>query len=83
MADPLELTGAGHGQPADGPRRGALPRRLLRHHLPLALASGVALVLFMNVPFFDANRYSPPGAIFTEGIKGAFPDGGGTGAPNG
>jgi sulfoxide reductase heme-binding subunit YedZ len=43
----------------------------------------VALVLFMNVPFFDANRYSPPGAIFTEGIKGAFPDGGGTGAPNG
>jgi hypothetical protein len=33
---------------------GDLRRRLLRHHVPLALASAVVLVLFMTVPPFDA-----------------------------
>jgi DMSO/TMAO reductase YedYZ heme-binding membrane subunit len=30
-------------------------RRLLRHHLPLALASAAALVVFMTVPTFDVS----------------------------
>ncbi len=32
-------------------------RRLLLHHLPLALASAAVLVLFMSLPLFDASRY--------------------------
>jgi sulfoxide reductase heme-binding subunit YedZ len=43
-------------------------RRLLRHHLPLALASAFALILLMALPTFDASRY-PIGDIFS----GAFP----------
>ena len=37
---------------------GDLRRRLLRHHLPLALASAGVLLAFMTVPRFDANRYA-------------------------
>lgn len=59
-------------QPRTG---GDLRRRLLRHYLPLALVSAGALVLFMNVAFFDANRYPPPGNIMTKGISGASPSG--------
>jgi sulfoxide reductase heme-binding subunit YedZ len=47
---------------------GSLPRRLVRHHLPLALASGVVLVLFMGLPAFDANRYA-----HVDILSGAFP----------
>lgn len=49
--------------------------RLLRHYMPLTVASVAALVVLMNVPFFDANRYPPPPDIFAEGAKGAFPTG--------
>jgi sulfoxide reductase heme-binding subunit YedZ len=44
-------------------------RRLLRHHLPLALASAVVLGLFVGLPPFDANRY-PHVDIFS----GVFPE---------
>ena len=47
---------------------GDLGRRLLRHHLPLALASALALILLMALPAFDASRY-PVGDIFS----GALP----------
>jgi methionine sulfoxide reductase heme-binding subunit len=47
---------------------GDVRRRLLRHHLPLALASAVVLVLFMAVPRFNANVY-PHADLFS----GAFP----------
>jgi len=52
------------------PSRGSgdLRRRLVRHHVPLALASGVVLLLFMTVPRFDASKYTQ-GNIFT----GTFP----------
>lgn len=40
-----------------GRTSGDFARRLIRHHTPLALASGVVLLLFMTVPPFDANRY--------------------------
>lgn len=53
---------------------GAMRRRLLRHYLPLALGTAGALAALVSVPFFDANRYPPPGAIFAEGAKGAWPD---------
>jgi methionine sulfoxide reductase heme-binding subunit len=43
---------------------GDLRRRFLRHHVPLALASAVVLVLFMTVPPFDATY--PPGNLFTD-----------------
>jgi hypothetical protein len=47
---------------------GDLRRRLLRHHLPLALASAAVLVLFMSLPRFDANVY-PHADLFS----GTFP----------
>lgn len=47
---------------------GDLRRRLLRHHVPLALASAVVLVVFMYLPLFDANVY-PHADIFS----GTFP----------
>jgi sulfoxide reductase heme-binding subunit YedZ len=37
---------------------GNLRRRVLRHHVPLALASGAVLVLLMGLAPFDANRYA-------------------------
>lgn len=43
---------------------GDLGRRLLLHHVPLALASAVLLVVFMGLPRFDANAY-PHGDIFS------------------
>jgi sulfoxide reductase heme-binding subunit YedZ len=48
--------------------RGNMRRRLLRYHLPAAVASAVVVLLFMNVPPFDANRY-PHVDIFS----GSFP----------
>jgi sulfoxide reductase heme-binding subunit YedZ len=41
-----------------------LRRRFLRHHVPLALASAVVLMLFMTVPPFDAT--ASPGNLFTD-----------------
>lgn len=35
-------------------------RRLLRHHLPLALASAIAFVVFVNLPLFNASRPTHP-----------------------
>jgi sulfoxide reductase heme-binding subunit YedZ len=48
--------------------RGDLRRRLVRNHLPLALASAAVLLLFMSLPRFDANVY-PHADLFS----GAFP----------
>jgi sulfoxide reductase heme-binding subunit YedZ len=47
-----------HGtRPLTEPRTSrGLRRRLLRHYLPLALASAVVLVLFMTLPRFDSGR---------------------------
>jgi sulfoxide reductase heme-binding subunit YedZ len=59
---------------SDAPAR-SLRRRLLRHYVPLVLGSGAAVALFLNLSFFDANRYPPPGDIFAEGVEGALPDG--------
>jgi sulfoxide reductase heme-binding subunit YedZ len=56
--------------------RGDLRRRLVRHYLPIALGSSLALVVFMNLPVFDANRYPHAAEIFTEGIKGVWDSGG-------
>jgi DMSO/TMAO reductase YedYZ heme-binding membrane subunit len=38
---------------------GDLRHRFLRHHVPLALGSTVVLVLFMTLPTFNANKYTP------------------------
>ena len=43
-------------------------RRLLRHHLPLALASALVLVLVLSLPRFDSSTYTQ-GDIFS----GTFP----------
>jgi sulfoxide reductase heme-binding subunit YedZ len=43
-------------QPLGG-SRGDWRYRILRFHVPLALASGLVLSLFLMLPFFDANRY--------------------------
>jgi len=69
-------TSGEHGR-TQGPKAAGsdLRRRLLRHYAPLVLASGAALAVFMNVSFFDANRYPPPADIFTEGARAAIPDG--------
>ena len=46
-------------RPLTEPRtRRGLRRRLLRHYLPLALVSGLVLVLFMTLPRFDATDYA-------------------------
>jgi methionine sulfoxide reductase heme-binding subunit len=45
-----------------------LRRRLLRHHLPLALASAAVLVLFLTLPHFDPSK-SAQADIFS----GTFP----------
>jgi DMSO/TMAO reductase YedYZ heme-binding membrane subunit len=47
---------------------GDLRRRLLLHHVPLAFASAAVLLLFMNLPLFDANT-QPHADIFS----GTFP----------
>lgn len=51
-----------------------LRRRMVRHYLPLAGATFGVLAVLVSVPFFDANRYPPPGDIFVEGARGAVPD---------
>jgi sulfoxide reductase heme-binding subunit YedZ len=51
-----------------------LRRRLLRHHLPLALASAVVLVLFLSLPRFDASKYAQ-GDIFSGTFPRDFPAG--------
>jgi sulfoxide reductase heme-binding subunit YedZ len=51
-----------------------LRRRLLRHHLPLAVASGVVLVLFLTVPSFDASKYAQAD-IFSATFPREFPAG--------
>lgn len=55
-----------------------LRRRLIRHYLPIAAASAVGLVVFMNVSFFNANRYPPPMDIMVEGLSGAIGEQGGS-----
>ena len=55
-----------------------LRHRVLRHYLPIALASSVALVVFMNLPYFNVNRYPPPMDIMVEGLSGAIGEQGGT-----
>jgi methionine sulfoxide reductase heme-binding subunit len=57
-----EPLGAGRG----------LRRRLLLHHVPLAIASVVVLVLFMSLPFFDVSMHSR-----ADVASGAFPHRGG------
>jgi sulfoxide reductase heme-binding subunit YedZ len=72
---PSEL---GDSVPARGAERrppGDTRRRLVRHYLPIAAASSLVLVAFMNLPFLDANRYPHVADIFTEGIKGAWDSG--------
>jgi sulfoxide reductase heme-binding subunit YedZ len=51
-----------------------LGRRLLRHYLPLAVGSGVVLLLFMTLPRFDSSNYSP-GDIFSGTFPKDFPAG--------
>lgn len=48
------------GQPLGG-SSGDWRYRLLRFHLPLALASAVAFVLFMGLPPFDPQARCPSG----------------------
>lgn len=50
-------------------------RRLLRVHLPIALASALLLVLFLTLPSFDTDAYTP-GDLFS----GTFPQDVGDGA---
>ncbi len=61
-------------------------RRLLRHHVPLALASAVVLVLFMTLPPFDAQAYPQmdmgSGGAFPQRYEGG-PMGRGMGQPTG
>jgi sulfoxide reductase heme-binding subunit YedZ len=51
-----------------------LRRRFLRHHVPLALACGVVLALFMTLPRFDSSKYSQ-GDIFSGTFPREFPTG--------
>lgn len=53
---------------------GDLHRRLLRHHLPLALASAAILALFMGLPRFDSSEYTQ-GDIFSGTFPRDFPAG--------
>ena len=46
-------------------------RRVLFHHAPLALASAVVLVLFMNVSSFDVSKYLP-GDLFSGTLPRQF-----------
>lgn len=61
------------------PRRrpGDLRRRAVRHYLPIAVACAAFFGVALNLPSLNANRYGHPAAIFSEGIKGAFPTGSG------
>ena len=61
------------------PRTSAWRRRLLRHHVPLALASAVVLVLFMTLPRFDPQAYPQasmgPG-VFPQAVPQRVDEGG-------
>ena len=64
---------------------GGLGRRLVLHHLPLALASTMAVALFMGLPLFDA-RLHPHADIFSgtvprERVEGEPMDHGAQDAP--
>jgi sulfoxide reductase heme-binding subunit YedZ len=63
-----------HGaRPLTEPRTSrGLRRRLLRHYLPLALASAVVLVLFMTLPRFDSGKQVD---IFSATFPKDFPAG--------
>jgi sulfoxide reductase heme-binding subunit YedZ len=62
-------------RPLTEPRTsGDLRRRLLRHHLPLAVASAVVLVLFMSLPRLDASKYAQAD-IFSGTFPRDFPAG--------
>jgi methionine sulfoxide reductase heme-binding subunit len=67
----------GATRPVTEPRANrGLRRRLLRHYLPLALASGVVLVLFMTLPRFDSGEQVD---IFSGTLPKEFPAGQGRG----
>ncbi|MEO7555848.1 MAG: hypothetical protein ABIV94_04500, partial [Acidimicrobiales bacterium] len=72
VAPPASAQGGRARRPKE-PTGKSLRRRLVRHYLPLALASAAALAVCLNLSFFDANRYPPPPDIFTEGVTGALP----------
>ncbi|HEV8670326.1 MAG TPA: ferric reductase-like transmembrane domain-containing protein [Candidatus Limnocylindria bacterium] len=58
MNDPIR--GPGRAVKSRGPlggTRGEWRQRILRFHLPLAVTSGVALLLFMSLPQFDPQAY--------------------------
>ena len=61
------------------PRTSDWRRRLLRHHVPLALASAVVLVLFMTLPRFDPQAYPQasmgPG-VFPQAVPQRVDEGG-------
>lgn len=62
-------------RPSNQPRTsGDLRRRLLRHHLPLALAGAVVLLLFMSLTRFDSTKYTQ-GDLFTGTFPKEFPAG--------
>jgi methionine sulfoxide reductase heme-binding subunit len=54
--------------------RRSLRRRLLRHYLPLALASAAVLLFFMTVPRFDSSKYAQ-GDLFSGTFPKDFPAG--------
>jgi sulfoxide reductase heme-binding subunit YedZ len=53
---------------------GDLRRRLLRHHLPIALSSALLLLLFLSLPRFDASKYDQ-GDIFSGTLPRDFASG--------
>ncbi len=65
---------------------GDLRRRLVFHHVPLALAGAVVIVLFMSLPLFDTTVY-PHADIFSgtlpreRGAEGPIGHGGGRAGP--
>ncbi len=61
-----QLTARSSSQP---PRSGDQRRRLLRHHLPIGLASVAVLVVFMMLPAFDRGANHEGG----DGAMGAMP----------
>jgi sulfoxide reductase heme-binding subunit YedZ len=57
-----------------GGRSGDWRHRLLRFHLPLALASALILIAFMTLPLFDANAY-PHADVFSDEVPQQLPQG--------
>lgn len=78
LGDPRPDDAVADDAPSRPHRNRDLRRRLVRHYLPIAVASSVALVVFMNLSYFDANRYPPPMDIMVEGFSGAIGEQGGT-----